>query len=225
MHKGIFLLKIIIIISAILLIIIAGIFILLNYSPKTAEKNINDINSAGSIIKNDNLSSATIEIMPPIDRWSERVTKKPFGIYVSPKNSPVSPEHFTGYHTGVDFEIFPDEQDKAVSIKAICSGELLLKESASGYGGVIVQGCKLNGQDITVIYGHLKLSSVTTAVGQQLSAGDNIGILGKGYSQETDGERKHLHLGIHQGKTINIKGYVQNSEELAAWIDITEYLK
>ncbi|NTU99252.1 hypothetical protein HGA64_04600 [Candidatus Falkowbacteria bacterium] len=42
--------------------------------------------------------------VPPISDALSRVTKKPFGIKVSPKNSSVSPERFTGYHTGVDFE-------------------------------------------------------------------------------------------------------------------------
>jgi hypothetical protein len=30
--------------------------------------------------------------------------KKPFGIYITPENSPVQPENFTGYHTGIDVE-------------------------------------------------------------------------------------------------------------------------
>jgi len=169
-----------------------------------------------------NISGA---LVAPIDQWQARVTKKPFGIYVSPGHSPVSPERFTGYHTGVDFETFPDEQDTDVAISAVCDGPLLLKESASGYGGVAVQGCKLDGQDITVIYGHLKFSSVQANVGQQLAAGEQFAILGKGYSVETDGERKHLHLGIHKGNAISILGYVQNASELSNWLDITKYLK
>ncbi len=159
----------------------------------------------------------------PFDRWQERVTKKPFGIFVSPNNSPVSPEKFTGYHTGVDFETFSDEQDKDVTVSTVCAGPLLLKESASGYGGVAVQDCMLGNQDVTIIYGHLQLSSIQGNIGQQLSAGAQIGILGKGYSSETDGERKHLHLGIHVGKAINILGYVQKQADLAGWMDATQY--
>lgn len=33
--------------------------------------------------------------------------------------------------------------------------------------------------------------------------------LGNGYSSDTDGERKHLHLGIHLGEVVDIRGYVQ----------------
>jgi hypothetical protein len=35
----------------------------------------------------------------PLDRASGRVTKKPFGIFVTPQNSPVQPERFRGFHT------------------------------------------------------------------------------------------------------------------------------
>lgn len=170
-------------------------------------------------------SSTSSVFTAPISNWQQRVTKKPFGIYITPQNSPVQPERFTGYHTGVDFETFPNEQNIDVPVYAICSGQLLFKGFVSGYGGVMVQSCKLDSQDITVLFGHLKLASITLAKGDQISAGDKIGILGKGYSQETDGERKHLHLGIHKGTAINFTGYVQNQAELNNWIDITKYLK
>ena len=160
----------------------------------------------------------------PIDRALERATKKPFGIYITSQNSPVQPERFSGFHTGVDFETFADEQNKDVPIYAICTGITLLKEWASGYGGLVVQSCQLANQDIAVIYGHLNLASVGTAKNLLMSAGEKIGNLGKGFSQETDGERKHLHLGIHKGRSINILGYVQNSSELSNWIDVIKYL-
>jgi murein DD-endopeptidase MepM/ murein hydrolase activator NlpD len=169
-------------------------------------------------------SIASEGFSPPIDRWSERVTKKPFGIYISPANSPVQPERFSGYHTGVDFEIFSDEQDKDVEIKAVCSGKLLEKRYVSGYGGTVVQQCKFEGQDITVLYGHLRLSSIGININQQISVGDKIGILGKGFSSETDGERKHLHISIHKGLSVDYRGYVQKSEQLSNWIDIVKYI-
>lgn len=166
----------------------------------------------------------TSEFSAPIDQSLERITKKPFGIKISSNDSPIQPEHFSGYHTGVDFEIFPDEAEKDVPIFAICSGPLIVKKYASGYGGVVVQKCKLQDQNITVIYGHLKLSSIIVINNQRLLSGDKIGVLGKGFSQETDKERKHLHLGIHKGGTVNILGYVQNLTELDNWINIAQYL-
>jgi murein DD-endopeptidase MepM/ murein hydrolase activator NlpD len=147
------------------------------------------------------------------------VTKKPFSIYITPKTSLVQPERFQGYHTGTDFEIFPEELNVDVPVHAICSGKIAVKRTASGYGGVLVQSCALNNQPITVIYGHLKLASITKNAGDNLATGDEIGILGKAYSTETDGERKHLHLGIHKGASISILGYVQSQSELSEWID------
>jgi hypothetical protein len=156
---------------------------------------------------------------PPLDRAKERVTKKPFGIYITPQNSPLQTEKFRGYHTGTDFEIFPEELNIDVPVKAICSGKIAVKKFASGYGGVLIQNCTLDNQPITVIYGHLKLTSIAKQAGDDLNIGDKIGILGKAYSSETDGERKHLHLGIHRGSGINILGYVASKSALSGWID------
>jgi len=154
----------------------------------------------------------------PLDDAESRITKKTFGLYVTPTNSPVSPERFTGYHAGVDFETTSGEQGTDVLVQAICPGTLVLKKWASGYGGVAVERCVKDGADITVVYGHLLISSISATVGDTYTRGERIGVLGKGYSTETDGERKHLHLGIHQGSTIDIRGYVSNRSYLAAWI-------
>ena len=165
------------------------------------------------------------QLLPPLDRALERVTKKPFGIKISPASSPVSPERFSGYHTGVDFETFPEEQDADVAVYAVCEGALLEKRFVSGYGGVAVQSCRLNSQDITVVYGHLKLASISVQAGEKLASGSRLGLLGKGYSVETDGERKHLHLGIHLGKQASLLGYVKTSAGLDEWFDAMKYLK
>ena len=154
-----------------------------------------------------------------------RVTKKPFGIYVSPDNSPVQPEKFTGYHTGVDFETTASESNIDVPVSAFCDGKLLLKEYATGYGGVAVQSCTLNNQAVTIIYGHLYLASIKLNNGDRVKKGDPIGNLGKGYSVQTDGERKHLHLGIHKGTTVDIRGYVQQQSQLLDWLNPTQFLK
>jgi murein DD-endopeptidase MepM/ murein hydrolase activator NlpD len=159
------------------------------------------------------------EFMPPVPYASDRITKKPFGIHITKSDSPVRPERFSGYHTGTDFEMFPDEANVDVSVSAICSGALLYKRFASGYGGVAVQSCGDEGQPVTVVYGHLRLSSMQAKVGERIQAGDFLGHLGTGYTFETDSERKHLHLGIHRGPTMNILGYVQPKAQLSDWID------
>lgn len=171
-----------------------------------------------------NITQSQTGFVPPLPDAGARVTKKPFGIYITPATSPVQPERFRGYHTGADFEVFPAELDAVVPVSAICGGKLLMKEYASGYGGVAVEGCTLEGNPVTVVYGHLKLSSITAKVGDKLLAGEKLGILGKNKSAETDGERKHLHLGIHKGTSVNILGYVQNKNSLSAWIDPCLYV-
>lgn len=157
---------------------------------------------------------------PPLEWAGERITKKRFRQYITPQNSPVQPERFRGYHTGTDFEIFPEELNADVPVVAICDGKIALKKTATGYGGVLVEDCEPDNQPITVIYGHLKITSITKKVGDALAKGEEIGILGKAFSAETSSERKHLHLGVHKGSAIDIRGYVQNQSELSGWIDL-----
>ena len=159
----------------------------------------------------------------PIFPATERITKKPFGIYINPENSPVNPEKFQGYHTGVDFETLASEQDSEVPVFTICTGKLLYKKQVSGYGGVAVQSCNLQDQAVTVLYGHLKFNSITANIGEELKAEHPLGILGQGYGSETDGERKHLHLSVHLGPAVELKGYVQNKAALESWLDPVKY--
>ena len=72
---------------------------------------------------------------------------------------------------------------------------------------------------MTVLYGHLDLDSITVGVGDELAQGQVIGNLGQGYSSQTDGERKHLHLSVHKGTGIEYKGYVSTEGALSSWID------
>lgn len=170
------------------------------------------------------ITVAAVKIVWPIADAEQRITKKPFGLQVSPQNSPVQPEKFSGYHSGVDFETFADEQDKDIEISAICDGKILVRRTASGYGGVLVESCQLDGAPVTVIYGHIRLASVKKMVGDELKAGESFAVLGTGYSSETDGERKHLHLGIHKGVAMSILGYVQSQSALSGWIDFQKYM-
>lgn len=155
----------------------------------------------------------------PLDRAGERVTKKPFGIHITPESSPVQPERFSGYHTGTDFEILAGEEEAKVEVRAICSGEIAEKRSVSGYGGVAVERCMYEGEPITVLYGHISLKSVSKSVGDALEAGEAFGALGDPEKGETDGERKHLHLGVHKGEEVDFRGYVSRKSNLKDWID------
>lgn len=161
----------------------------------------------------------------PLSGAEKRVTKKPFGLKVSPANSPVQPERFFGYHTGVDYETSVDEATQDVFVSAICDGEILQKRKAQGYGGVVVQSCLFGDQSVTVVYGHLKLTSMSLKVGDTLHSGEQFVILGQAFSTDTGGERKHSHLGIKKGKVVDLLGYVQKESELQGWIDFEQVRK
>lgn len=164
-------------------------------------------------------------LMSPLARASERVMKKPFGIWIDPETSPIQPERFRGYHAGVDFETFSEEAAADVPITAICDGEVITKRLVSGYGGLLQTRCVLDGQEVTVVYGHLRLASIEAVVGDTVTVGANIGMLGTGFSMETDGERKHLHLGIYKGNDRDIRGYVTSKRELGEWLDPCQFFR
>jgi murein DD-endopeptidase MepM/ murein hydrolase activator NlpD len=165
------------------------------------------------------------KIVAPIDRYGERKTLKYFGKLVTSADTAkeVCGKNYTGYHTGDDLEIFSDEIDKDVPVYSIADGKVRQVGHTNGYGGLIVIQYTLNNQIVTAYYGHIVLSSATIKAGDLVQAGQQIATLGKQCSSETDGERKHLHFAIHQGTSINVKGYVQTQAELSAWIDPKNY--
>ncbi|MFA4936872.1 MAG: M23 family metallopeptidase [Patescibacteria group bacterium] len=210
------------------IVVVASLLIIIFKLPVN-KKNQSPINLAisektlaDSIADGSNKQSPLLS--EPISQARQRITKKPFGIRIFPQDSPVTPERFSGYHTGVDFEIFLGEENTEVAVFAVCDGKILLKRWVSGYGGVLIQNCVLEEADVTVLYGHLNLSSIALEVGQQILSGGKIGILGQGYTNDTDGERKHLHLGIHKGSEIDLRGYVSTVGELDNWINLVLYL-
>ncbi len=163
------------------------------------------------------------ELVKPIAEFETRITKKPFGIYITPKTSPVEPEKFTGYHTGADIE-YDDLPNEKILVYAIDEGQVVRSDHVSGYGGMIAIKHKIKNTDYIVIYGHLSPESLP-ALNSSVYAGQNIGYLGQGYSLETDNERKHLHLAIYTGSDINVRGYVNTKDELAKWLDPIEFFK
>lgn len=160
----------------------------------------------------------------PMTDAASRVTKKPFGLLIDPKHSPVENDRFSGYHVGVDFETTPEEADIDVPVFAICDGPLVLKQFAKGYGGMAVQSCELNDEPVSIIYGHLDLASIQAIAGDVLVQGQQLGLLGQGHSPETDGVRKHLHLGVYTGSTLDIHGYVKTETETNQWLDAMLYM-
>ena len=160
----------------------------------------------------------TSSFIVPVEGFLGRINKKPFGIYITKDNSPVSPERFAGYHTGVDVEYGDVEID--VPVFAVVNGVVVTAKTASGYGGGMVVKGQIDGRALYFVYGHVRPSSLV-AVGTTVTKGQQLAVLGTGYSQETDVERRHLHFGI--AKTNSILGYVDSQEKLnEGWIDPLE---
>jgi murein DD-endopeptidase MepM/ murein hydrolase activator NlpD len=170
--------------------------------------------------------AAASALAQPLDNALNRPTPLHFGMHVSPDpaENPIDPpERFVGYHAAVDYEISADELDAEVPVYAICRGKVLYAGFAEGYGGLLVHRCRIDGRDVTVLYGHLAVDGLPR-VGTTVSAGQKIAVLGAARSADTDGNRKHLHLGIHKGRDLVTLGYVQTEEALADYLDPAEVL-
>ncbi len=160
--------------------------------------------------------------IPPIGGFPERITKKPFGIYITPKTSPVQPDRFRGYHTGVDIEY--EGVAEEIPVKSIAKGIVVFSQTAGGYGGVMVIRHNIKGASLFALYGHLDPKSMLPTR-TEVDKGQIIGILGEGKTEETDGARKHLHFAIIKKNSLDIRGYVQIKEELSGWYDPVEFYK
>lgn len=168
-----------------------------------------------------NSLSKQLKVAFPIADFEARITKKPFGIYITPQNSPVQPERFTGFHTGDDVEYGDVAAD--VPVYVVYDGQIVLSERVSGYGGTIVLKCNINNEDLYILYGHLSPASLILN-NSEVKKGQQIAVLGKGYTEETDGERKHLHFSIHKG-ILDLHGYVQAFDELSGWYNPIDFYK
>ena len=185
-------------------------------------QNVNTNNNAN---QNANVNSSQSEIYfsnvldYPIAEFKQRITKKPFGIHITPQNSPVSPERFTGYHTAVDVEC----QDVTVDVPvyAIADGTVVSSQTASGYGRVFALHVTLTGKyagEHTIVYGHIRPSTLPK-IGLLVKKGEKLAVLGTGYSQETDNERRHLHFGVLSDNRIQLLGYASSKAALSGWVD------
>jgi murein DD-endopeptidase MepM/ murein hydrolase activator NlpD len=214
--------KVIFIIIGLVIVVLLGLFFIFyrNFLGPLHSTSI-PASSQGQAKLNQPQKMKTPIIADSIAQFKSRITKKPFGIYITPQTSPVQPERFTGYHTGDDVEYGDVAGD--VPVYAVYDGTIVLSQFVSGYGGTIVLRCNINGEDLYVLYGHLNPASLTPA-NTQVTKGQQIAILGQGYTQQTDNERKHLHFSIHKG-SLDLRGYVQNQGELSGWYDPIQFYK
>ena len=156
---------------------------------------------------------------------SQRVTLKPYGILINPATSPVQPERFSGLHNGVDYEELASDSGQEIPFYAIADGTVTRKQTVGGYGGLLVINHTIDGQIYTGLYGHVDLDSIDLSDGSVVEAGQRLGVLGDGFSSETDGERRHLHFSMQEGSSSDIRGYVTSQNALAGWIDPEGFLQ
>ncbi len=163
----------------------------------------------------------TTQLISPVRDFSNRITKKNFGIFITPGTSPVENDRFTGYHNGVDVEFTDTEEE--VPVYAIADGTIVTRNWVKGYGGVIIIKHSVNGADFYALYGHLDQASFIASSVSQVSAGQQIAVLGDDHSQETDGVRKHLHFSVSTTEVLDLRGYVRTEAELSHWLNPLDF--
>lgn len=162
----------------------------------------------------------------PISNYNNRINLRGYGklVKLNDREPLACGVAFSGYHTGDDLEAAENEINQEMPVFAIARGKIVKAEFVKGYGGLIVIESMINDETITVYYGHIKLSSTDFKAGGQVKAGQRIAVLGDACSSETDGERKHLHFAIHQGREIDLYGYVNREADLKNWLNPSLYL-
>lgn len=168
----------------------------------------------------------------PMDKYYERQTVKGFGQYIDNnfykgKENLFPYNRFYGYHSGIDLEIFPEGITEKVPVYAISSGTVTFIGTLSGYGGVILE--KLDNENASALYGHVKIQNLSFKVGDRIDIGNGpviLTYLGDQFSAETSKERKHLHFGIHKGIDLYFKGHESSLAQVEAkWFDPNQFLE
>lgn len=182
------------------------------------ESRLKDLGYPPYIYGNDKFKQVTGEVYLPVKNFYNNQTVNPFGVY---RNN-----RFLGYHSGIDVEVDPQDIARKVPVYSIFEGEVKAVKAADGYGGVVAVEHTFNETKLMGIYGHVRLWDVNVKVGQKVTSGYLIGYLGADYSNETDGERKHLHFGLSKKEDVDIRGYVEGIRELKEnWVNPNEFLK
>lgn len=149
-------------------------------------------------------------VVLPIAEYQQRRTFNGFGEF--------SQGALAGYHVGEDIE-YTDVLLKEVPIRAIAQGVVRRIGSVSGYGGVVVILHTIEDRQVHAIYGHIDLASSGLSQGDPVEKGEFLANLGDHESEETDGERKHLHFALYEGEELRLQGYESSSLAVESWIN------
>ena len=149
----------------------------------------------------------------PIEGYAERRTFNAFGEY--------SQGSLQGYHVGDDIE-YTDTIGDSIPVFSIAEGVVARLGNVSGYGGVIMVTHRIDGKELNAIYGHIDASSTGLEVGERVEKGQFLAGLGAHESEQTDGERKHLHFALYDPMRFSntpINGYELQEERISLWIN------
>lgn len=163
----------------------------------------------------------------PLEKTIQRQQYKKFNQYIDrnfyENSGNLYPAKYIGYHAGTDLEIFSTEEKDPVSVYAVSDGKIIFVDAVSGYGGLILLKTSNN---LIFLYGHLDLSKIKLEIGKTVQAGQKIAYLGDAFSNQTGGERKHLHFALYKGRGKNFKGYENAPSDIKNnWLDSIKYLE
>jgi len=149
-------------------------------------------------------------VLLPIAEYQQRRTFNSFGEF--------SQGTLAGYHVGEDIE-YTDVLLREVPVRAIAQGVVRRIGNVSGYGGVLVVLHTIGERKVYAIYGHIDFASSDLSQGDHVQKGEFLANLGDHESEETDGERKHLHFALYEGTELRLQGYESSSQAVESWIN------
>lgn len=127
------------------------------------------------------------------------------------------------YHMGVDAGA---EYEPGEPVYAVADGIVREAQERSQFGLVVlIEHFPTDGSANVSLYGHLRPSDQRVSVGQIVSAGDVIGVLGS--ESENGGWTPHLHFGIHKEPYTGdwvYYGHVHDPEDANDWFDPETYI-
>lgn len=176
-----------------------------------------------------------LAVAAPVERYVENQTLKGYGVLVDDayheRHRDLFPNNgfqnqFTGIHAAVDVEFTePSERRRDIPVRAVADGTVAYVGDVAGYGGLVIIR-HTTPESVTSLYGHVRLRGLPVRVGQRVTEGQRIAVLGDHFSAETSGARKHLHFGIHKGSAVDVAGHEQTRERLhAEWYNPNDWLR
>ncbi|MBI2410954.1 MAG: M23 family metallopeptidase [Candidatus Kerfeldbacteria bacterium] len=125
------------------------------------------------------------------------------------------------YHVGTDAGF---GQPEGTPVYAVANGVVKESQERSGFGLVVLIEHTLpesaGGNTIVSVYGHLSVGNNMVSPGQEVSVGQQIGVLGN--TTEAGSARPHIHFGIHKSAYTGVWVYYGHVSDLALiddWYD------